>query len=167
MEKPQFSRARKPAEDLIIKRGGEDVVVSDKVFEYSKEKRLKLEDLKELVDKYFQKVPDASWADTKDYFSKALEDLGDRDRASFRAYFNTVKAKYKEGGKREVDPVFNQIALFINKELKESKGAAKYEDIIVKFFEENMDSPVLDNIDDSILKRCEDVYPKMVANLNK
>ncbi len=149
---------------ITIERGGEKVEVPDD-FGYYSGKRINLDRSKELLKEHLEKLPDASWKEVNEYFAKVLQDFGDKGKIAFKAYFNTLKLEQKKNTRivQESDPVFNTVALFINKELKESEGKAEYEDIIVKFFTEKEDDPIMDNIDDAMMLRFEKVYEKMKA----
>lgn len=152
---------------ITLERGGEKTEVPD-VLGYFDGKRINLSRAKEILEDYLNKVPDAAWAEVKDHFSKVLAEFGDKDATALKVHFNTIKVEKQKQMRvvQESDPIFNQVALFINKELKESGGTTTYEDIIVKFFTEKVDDPILDKIDDSMMARYEAVYDKMQAKYN-
>ena len=155
---------KKESSRITLERGDEKIEVPN-VLGYYDGKRINLARAKEILGEYLKKVPDATWTEVKDHFSKVLADSGEKDATLLKVHFNTIKAEKKKQMRvvQESDPVFNQVALFINKELKESGGTTAYEDIIVKFFTEKAEDPILDKIDDVMLARCEAVYDKMKA----
>jgi hypothetical protein len=164
----KFGRGNKQEPSRItLERGGEKTEVPN-VLGYFDGKRINLPRAKEILEEYLKKVPDATWAEVKGHFSKVLAESGEKDSTALKIHFNTIKADRQKQMRvvQESDPVFNQVALFINKELKESSGTATYEDIIVKFFTEKEDDPIIDKIDDAMLARCEAIYDKMKLKFN-
>lgn len=161
MEKQIFTNKSR---HYVEKHGRGNLKSEKPVFDYDNEKPIDFEGMKRYLESYLKNAPNIEWSDIRAGLARALSRLTPEERTLLEQYFKQIK---QTGIKEtiptvEVDPVFSQVAIFINKELQDSEGKEPYENIIVKFFIENEGEPIIDGITDPMMKRFEDYYEKVV-----
>ena len=153
---------KKEARKLTLDRQDGPKEIPDVPFHYSAEKRVDIERAKKLLENYLAKVPDAKWADLKDHFDVITREFSDKDKAALKKYFEEFKKAQtlREKIVEKSDPIFNKVALYIHEKLREDSNLS-YEDIITSYFAEHLDEPVLEDVTDEVIKKLEDVFPKI------
>lgn len=156
------SKKNREPKKLTLDRPDGPKEIPDILFHYSGEKRVDIERAKEVLEKYLAKVPDAKWVDLKDHFDVLTREFSDKDIVALKKYFEELKKAQtlREKIVEKINPAFNRAALYMHEKLREDPNSS-YGDIIISYFAEHLDEPFLGDVTDEVLKKLEDVFPKI------